>query len=388
MSTSGITRRGSRFFVDTHVSGHRVRKGGFRNEAEAAEWLFQVQESPAALEAYVRGRLAARSAPAQPASVLSVSQAMTAYMDGHGGQIKTADRYRQLQRHVEQHLGRHPAETFRQQHVDAYEKARRKEGAAPKSIKHELNFIRTCLRYAYLNDQLQQPPKFVVRIKTSPRKRIASTAEAGQLMGLGDVSLRRAITIAWSTGMRVGGVREARWSWVNHVNRTITIPAEFAKNGEEHTSPLPPMLWELLQEEPRHPDFLFCRWRRGRNGKGKLQVTPWTKTTFWRAWDALRKSAGAGDLWFHDLRRSMATTAQERGHSAAAVQAVGGWLDPAVMQRCYSHATEAARRAVAEDMEQLLVGSSVGSSQPEQQELTGDSMEVPGIEERTSRVLN
>ena len=95
---------------------------------------------------------------------------------------------------------------------------------------------------------------------------------------------------------------------------------------------------------------------------------PWTGSTLSKASARLREDAGIKDLRFHDLRRSMSSTAQERGHSQAAVREVGGCLDPTVMRRHYSHASAEAKRRVAEDMEQALfgqVGRQVGSS-PEQ----------------------
>jgi hypothetical protein len=104
----------------------------------------------------------------------------------------------------------------------------------------------------------------------------------------------------------------------------------------------------------------------GRNGRGEIEVVGWTKRTLREAFDGLRDRAGAAGLWLHDLRRSMSTVAQERGHAASAVQRVGGWEDPGVMQRHYSHAGRAAQAAVVDDLAGVLLDDEQEEISPDQ----------------------
>ena len=101
-----------------------------------------------------------------------------------------------------------------------------------------------------------------------------------------------------------------RWSELDADAGTWTIPAERTKNGREHTLPLPPMAWNIIEAVPHmaHRDYLF-----GIRGDG------------FRAWAdgkaELDKRLGdtVAPFVLHDIRRTVATMmaegAEEEGGS-------------------------------------------------------------------------
>ena len=347
LSRRGIRKRRHSYGIDTTISGHRVVLGGFKTAALAAEQLYRMRTNPTVLEDYLMGRLSPRKWTAQ--------QAMDSYMECRGSYVKSADRHRQFMAHLTPVLGAVQASAIRQKHVDRYMNHRKAEGASPKTAYNEVCFLRTCLLYGWRNDEVRERPKFKLSNPGRPRTRVAREDEVRRLYAGADVPLQRVILAAWSLGLRRSEMVAARWSWVNELAREMTVPADLAKNGEARTVQLQPGLWDLLHLEPRHPEVLFCRVRKGRNGKGKHEPTAWTKTTLRRAWLALCAAEGVEDLRLHDLRRSMSTVAQERGHAPSAVQKVGGWLDAGVMQRHYSHARTPAQARVSEDLESMIL---------------------------------
>jgi len=184
--------------------------------------------------------------------------------------------------------------------------------------------------------------------------RVANPEEVRCLLEVAGADLQRLILAAWCCGLRRGEMMTARWTDVNAVTGGLILRGEETKTGASRPVALPAPLLELLRSEPRHPERVWCRVRRGPNGRGRQECVPWTKTTLRRAWEAACARAGLPDLWLHDLRRSMASLAQERGHALDAVRLAGGWEDPGVLQRHYSHASSAAVAAVGADMLGLL----------------------------------
>ena len=261
LNRRGIRKRRHSYGIDTRIQGHRVRLGGFKTAAAAAEQLYRLRSDPAVLEDYLMGRLSATK--------WTVKQAMDSYMDGRGSHVKTADRHRQLMAHLTPFLGAVEASTIRQKHVDSYARHRVAQGASPKTAYNEQCFLRTCLLWGWRNDEVRERPKFKLSNPGRPRARVARSDEVRRLYAMGDVPMRRVVLAAWTLGLRRSEMVAARWTWVNELAREMTIPGECAKNGKARTVQLQPGLWDLLHEEPRHPMVLFCRVRKGRNATGR-----------------------------------------------------------------------------------------------------------------------
>ena len=57
-----------------------------------------------------------------------------------------------------------------------------------------------------------------------------------------------ALTVICITGLRVGSVVNARWSWFNPSRRVLNIPSQYMKRKEKFTTPLPKIIVDQLQE--------------------------------------------------------------------------------------------------------------------------------------------
>lgn len=110
------------------------------------------------------------------------------------------------------------------------------------------------------------------------------------------------------TGLRKTEAATLRWSDVDFIDRTFTIPD--TKNGRQHTLPTSSFLHELLQRRKlkRINDFVFP----GKTSKGHL-VEPRT------AVDRVKKLSGI-EFTLHDLRRTFITIAESQEISAYALK--------------------------------------------------------------------
>jgi integrase len=349
----GIRKHGRNFRVDTTVKGWRIVQGGFATEAAAKAWQYHLRTSPDALDEYLGRKLQGPR--------ITVAQVLTFYWDKHSRKLRAADRYEDHARHLTaSELGEMQAADIRQRHVEGYVDRR---SCGPKTAFNELAYLRSALTYAWRNDRLRERPRFKLSRPKCERKRVAWPEEARRLVEAADLSMRRVVVACYSMGLRRGEVLAAQWSWVH--DRHLLLPASVTKTGESATVEIPRSLWALLQESPVHPESLFCR----TDARGKPR--PWKVRTLHRQWTLLCERCGIGDLWLHDLRRSMASVGQSRGHSSAAVQANGRWQDAGTMARHYSHASAELVGNVGEDLAGLLLGS----AQPQQQQPVSSEVE-------------
>jgi len=295
-------------------------------------------------------------APTTPQDTLTAKQALAHYMDSHGKHTKSRRKHEGMERSLVRVLGNRPAAEVRQGDVDRYRRRRTGEGVTEKTACNELSMLRTALRYCWKDDLLSSPPRFSVPVPHCERTRVLWPEEARTLLAAAEFDLRRVLLAMFTMGLRRGEALAMTWEMVNHSAREAVIPAAITKTGRPKRVLFPPRLWDLIQQEPRHEVYVFARRRAGLNGKSpNVTVEPWTVAALQRAFKDLRTQVEAGDLTLHDLRRSMASVAQDRGHSMRAVQDVGGWLDTGTLQRHYAHASRAAQRAVSEDLEAVAL---------------------------------
>jgi integrase len=102
------------------------------------------------------------------------------------------------------------------------------------------------------------------------------------------------------TGGRLNELARARWSEVDFVRRTLTVPPERFKANSVHVIPLSDDAIVLLQALPRRGDFIFT-------SSGARPVGD-----FFAAKRALDRALGDVAPWqFHDLRRTFRTRLAE-----------------------------------------------------------------------------
>ena len=103
------------------------------------------------------------------------------------------------------------------------------------------------------------------------------------------------VLICTHTGMRRGEVASLKWSYITREH--IKIPAELAKNGQEHM--LPNLIGDILRLIPNTSEYLFP-------SEVDTPFSAWSKNKA-----KFDKRCGVTDWVLHDLRRTFATKMAE-----------------------------------------------------------------------------
>jgi len=152
---------------------------------------------------------------------------------------------------------------------------------------------------------------------------------------LDDVSLTMQdfITIALLTGRRAGDIKSMRWVDLDIDGAMWAIPDTKANEPQEVALSDPTLAILRKRRKETKSQWVFPAGSRS----GHLEE-------YKKAWQRIRKNAGLGDLWFHDLRRSLSSIAQDRNISAAVVGAQLGHKDAATTLKFYTEPSGAAKR--------------------------------------------
>jgi integrase len=131
-----------------------------------------------------------------------------------------------------------------------------------------------------------------------PRDRVLTDAELVAVWkACGEDDFGRMTRLLVLTACRRQEVGGMRWSELDPERGIWVIPGERTKNGREHTLPLPPLAWEIIEAVPHRAgiDLLF-----GRGG-------PQGYVGFDKVKKALDRRLTLPHWTLHDLRRSAAT---------------------------------------------------------------------------------
>ena len=134
--------------------------------------------------------------------------------------------------------------------------------------------------------------------ENGPRERSLSDAETAAVWLAAPANdYGHIVRLILLTGCRRTELGDLQWPEIDLEARTITLPKERTKNGQEHTVPLCDAALEILKAIPRREgrDFVF--------GAGEGGYSGWSK-----AKAALDKAAKLKEAWtLHDLRRTVRT---------------------------------------------------------------------------------
>jgi len=161
----------------------------------------------------------------------------------------------------------------------------------------------------------------------------AAVAEKPLLDGIRPEAWWRGLMVAaYTTGYRRGALLALRWDWVDLLGRTIRVPAEIDKCGEDRVKPIGQVLVaHLLPIRSRHP--LVFAW-------------PHSPSTWYRHWWRIQRAAGVEPrMKWHDLKRSC-LTAYATCASPAVTQLMGDHKCLSTTLRFYADASDEAREAV------------------------------------------
>ena len=173
----------------------------------------------------------------------------------------------------------------------------------PSEANHALGVIKTLFRWCVDREMLAISPCMKVKkpAKHGSRARVLNEPELKALWSVLDAEaypfgvMTKLLIL---TGQRRGEVTQMRWSQLDLVGRTWTIPAELCSNGRGHLLRLSDHALSVLASVPRGGNDLVFPAR----GNAENVVSGFT-----RAKNRLDRLSGVTDWTLHDLRRTTAT---------------------------------------------------------------------------------
>lgn len=205
----------------------------------------------------------------------------------------------------------------------------------PATLNRYLAALRACLNMAHNARWIIRVPKFVGYDEPKARIRWLTSEERAALLIACPEHWRGMVRLSLATGLRQSNVRAMQWDWVDFETKTLTIPGQHFKNGNEFCIPLNAEAIEVLREqEGRHGQFVFTY-----NGEPITQISH-------EAWKQTLARAGIEDFRWHDLRHTWATDMARKGVPTHALQKLGGWETMAMVNKYAHHDVESLRQYV------------------------------------------
>lgn len=196
-----------------------------------------------------------------------------------------------------------------------------------------LAVLRACLRLAHRKHQLiEAVPAFFMYQEPKARVRWLKPWEIVKLLDALPAHVRDMAEFTLATGLRKGNVKGLEWREVDLSSKTLCIEGIKMKNGEPLALPLTETAHDVIVRQiGKHPTAVFTF---------KGQPVKWIGQATWKK--ALEK-AGIEDFRWHDLRHTWATMLIQKGVPAKALQVLGAWETPNMVDKYAHHATESLR---------------------------------------------
>lgn len=247
--------------------------------------------------------------------------------------------------------------------IQKYADGRLKEGAAPATVKQEINVLSGIFREARKQEVVAQNPVALVKKPRVENEivRYLDAEEEKRLLAFAPESLRSAILVSIHSGLRDGELTRLTWADVRFEERLIVV--RHTKSKKDRTVPMNRTILDTLQRLPRYDlasPYVF--------------TNPKTMTRFDRfnntVWRAVLKRAGISKFRWHDLRHTFASRLAQGGVPITTIKELMGHASITVTMR-YAHLTPGNLRAAVDVLDgqagkaENLAGSAHGSAQEE-----------------------
>ena len=195
------------------------------------------------------------------------------------------------------------------------------------AIDHELMSENPAKRIA-----LPSPPSKERYLSEAEAKRLLSTLAIMEAAGDTHPRFSDAIRLLLFTGARKTEILALKWSEVDCAGRRLVLSPERTKTGGrigERRIPLSSAAIGVLEGINRASEWVFPAGRKMEGHTKGLQ----------KAWEAIRKRAGLGDMRVHDLRHSFASLALAKNESILLISRVLGHTSTRMTER-YVHTAD------------------------------------------------
>jgi integrase len=210
--------------------------------------------------------------------------------------------------------------------IDRIMAARKAGGVSNASVNRTIQVVRVILRRAVTEwEWLDKAPVFRLLPEPTLRIRWLTREEAQRLIAALPVHLAAMVRFSLETGLRRANVTGLRWSQVDLVRKCAWIHADQAKARKPIPVPLSVEAVEVVREQiGKNLEHVFTF-----RGNPVKQVNT-------KAWTKALNAAGIKDFRWHDLRHTWASWHVQAGTPLYALQELGGWGSPEMVQR-YAH---------------------------------------------------
>jgi integrase len=209
------------------------------------------------------------------------------------------------------------------------EAARKKllESRAPATVNRYLAVLKAVLRAAVTWEWIPYAPKIALLKLSDAEPRFITREEFARLLTHLPPHMRPVAEFAVLTGLRTANIRGLVWGRVSLEKAHVWIPAQSAKGRRPIGLALSPDAVRVLQgiERVAGQDHVFL-----------YEGVPMRQSFGKRTWRKACKKAGLAGLRFHDLRHTWASWMIQAGVPSHAIQSLGGWASPKMVER-YAH---------------------------------------------------
>lgn len=222
-------------------------------------------------------------------------------------------------------------------------KVKEDAGASNATCNRHLAVLRALLNVAKRKFKLiDEVPIFFMYREPKARVRWLKPHEVVKLLDALPAHLRDMAEFSLATGLRQGNVLGLTWSEVDMQSKRLTIEGIKMKNGEPMALPINDTAMQVLERQAgKHPEAVFTY---------QGQPVQWIGNATWKK--ALAK-AGIEDFRWHDLRHTWATMLVQAGVPVKALQVLGAWETPHMVDK-YAHQDTDSLRPYAAVLDRVM----------------------------------
>jgi integrase len=214
--------------------------------------------------------------------------------------------------------------------LEQYAIRRQRQDYSNASTNRVLQCLRRAFNLAPREAKLTWPKEFDLLPEDNRRTGFAAAEQMEKLLAaLPNDGLRDYVRFAWCTGMRKAEAASLKWSFI-HDNQLV-VSAEYCKSGKPHSIPISGPLVAIIERRraarvlKSNGGAQLCEFLFHRDG-APIQE-------FRKSWRTAARSAGCGNLLFHDLRRSAVRDMIRSGVPQSVAMKITGHRTIAVFNR-------------------------------------------------------
>jgi len=255
-----------------------------------------------------------------PASKITFDELSKWYLNLNSvKRLASYDRTEGALKYFNAHLGQYMVNQIKQTDLEDYQDKRKEQGRAGATIDMEIKIAQTMVTKAFDNDMVDghalkafRRTKRLLKTASNARKALVSIDQYLRLIDHASPHYRVVLIIAFNTGMRLGEIRNLKWSHIDKDRAMIRLSSDITKERGEKPIPINHHVKDALNELPRaiQHDFVITYQGKALNGKNSL------KKQFPETCEKAKIPYGRktqNGITFHDIRRTFKTNMAAAG---------------------------------------------------------------------------